>query len=125
LPPYSQTDLTPSERERLISRYEGWKKIRDAAVKNSNGTAPPIVLDNSYPPLPPPIDDADIADLSMELNNVHLEENMHGVDDIVPEADPEVDTNVSCWSTSTFVLANPVSSIDSLTSIQSRRQTDR
>jgi len=44
--------------------------------------------------MPPPIDDADIADLSMELNNVHLDENMHGVDDIVPEADPEVDGNV-------------------------------
>lgn len=75
-------------------------------MKNSNGTAPPIVLDNSYPPLPPPIDDADIADLSMELNNVHLDENLHGVDDIVPEADPEIDTHVSCRSSSTFVLTN-------------------
>lgn len=78
------------ERERLVNRYEGWQKIRDAAVKNSKGNAPPIVLDNSYPPMPPPIDDADIADLSMELNNVNLEDNLHGVDDIVPEVDPEV-----------------------------------
>lgn len=79
-----------AERERLVNRYEGWKKIRDAAVQNSKGTAPPIVLDNSYPPMPPPIDDSDIADLSMELNNVNLEENLHGVDDVVPEVDPEV-----------------------------------
>jgi serine/threonine-protein phosphatase 2A regulatory subunit B' len=89
--------LDRRERERLVNRYEGWKKIRDAAVKNSNGTAPPIVLDNSYPPMPPPIDDADIADLSMELNNVHLDENLHGVDDIVPEADPEIDANVRTY----------------------------
>lgn len=78
-----------------MNRYEGWQKIRDAAIQNSKGNAPPIVLDTSYPPLPQPIDDADIADLSMELNNVHLDEPLHGVDDIVPEADPEVDASVS------------------------------
>lgn len=82
-----------AERERLVNRYEGWQKIRDAAVKNSKGTAPPIVLDNSYPPMPQPIDDADIADLSMELNNVQLDENLHGVEDIIPEADPDIETN--------------------------------
>ncbi|KAG8785746.1 Serine/threonine-protein phosphatase 2A 56 kDa regulatory subunit delta isoform [Serendipita sp. 401] len=82
-----------AERERLINRYEGWKKIRDTAVQNSNGTAPPIVLDNSYPPLPPPVDDAELADLSIELNNVHLDDTMTGVDDILPETDPEIEAN--------------------------------
>lgn len=86
----------PRERDRLVNRYEGWQKIRDAAVKNSKGSAPPIVFDQSYPPMPQPIDDADIADLSLELNNVQLDENLHGVDDMVPEADPEVDVSPSC-----------------------------
>jgi hypothetical protein len=45
--------------------------------------------------MPQPIDDADIADLSMELNNVQLDDNLHGVEDIVPEADPDIETNVS------------------------------
>lgn len=78
-----------------MHRYEGWQKIRDAAINNSKGTAPPIVFDQSYPPMPQPIDDADIADLSMELNNVQLDENLHTVDDIVPEADPEVEVSTS------------------------------
>ena len=69
--------------------------MRDAAVKNSNGTAPPIVLDNSYPPMPPPIDDAELADLSMELHNVHVEDGMPAADELIPEADPEIETNVS------------------------------
>jgi len=82
-----------SERERQVKRHEGWQKIRAAAKKNSpDGKLPASDSDADYPPLPPPVDDTDIVDLSLELNNVQLEGELgQALEDIdpVPEADPE------------------------------------
>ena len=82
-----------SERERQVKRHEGWQKIREAAKKNStDGKLPASDSDADYPPLPPPLDDTDVVDLSMELNNVQLEGELgQALEEIdpVPEADPE------------------------------------
>ena len=67
--------------------------MREAAKKNApDGKLPASDSDADYPPLPPPLDDTDVADLAMELNNVQLEGELgHTLEDIdpVPEADPE------------------------------------
>lgn len=85
--------LHASERERQLRRHEGWQKLREAAKKNApDGQLPASDSDADYPPLPPPIDDSDVVDLSMELNNVQLEGELgQALEDIdpVPEADPE------------------------------------
>lgn len=84
-----------SERDRQVNRYEGWQKLREAAVKNSRGEPPALVLDSSYPPMPEPIDDSDILDLTLDLNNVQLEESLRAMDEMdVPEADPEIDVRM-------------------------------
>ncbi|GJJ12086.1 hypothetical protein Clacol_006327 [Clathrus columnatus] len=56
------------ERQRLIQRYEGWQKLREAALKNAGDAAPPEIR-TEYPP-PPPADDEDIGDLSIDLSEV-------------------------------------------------------
>ena len=82
-----------SEHERQIRRHEGWQKIREVAKKNApDGKLPASDSDPDYPPLPPPVDDTDVVDLSLELNNVQLEGELgQALEDIdpVPEADPE------------------------------------
>ena len=82
-----------SEHDRQIKRHEGWQRIREAAKKNApDGKLPASDSDADYPPLPPPIDDTDVVDLSLELNNVQLESELgQALEEIdpVPEADPE------------------------------------
>lgn len=98
-----------SEHDRQVKRHEGWQKIREAAKKNSpDGKLPASDSDTGYPPLPPPIDDTDIADLTLELNNVQLEGELgQALEEIdpVPEADPEAVRKID--------VANPrLSSLD-------------
>jgi len=82
-----------SEHDRQVRRHEGWQKIREDAKKNApDGKLPASDSDPDYPPLPPPVDDTDIVDLSLELNNVQLEGELgQALEEIdpVPEADPE------------------------------------
>lgn len=82
-----------SEHERQVRRHEGWQKIREAAKKNApDGKLPASDSDADYPPLPPPVDETDVVDLSLELSNVQLEGDLgQALEEIdpVPEADPE------------------------------------
>ncbi len=82
-----------SEYDRQVKRHEGWQKIREAAKKNApDGKLPASDSDADYPPLPLPVDDTDVIDLSLELNNVQLEGELgQALEEIdpVPEADPE------------------------------------
>jgi hypothetical protein len=83
-----------SERERQVRRHEGWQKLREAAKKNApDGKLPASDSDADYPPLPPPLDDTDVVDLSMELNNVQLESELgQALEEIDPVPDPDPET---------------------------------
>ena len=87
------------ERQRAVNRYEGWKMLRQKAVVNANGHLPDgFEQDEPIPPPPPPADDADIVDLSLELNAVSIDGDVpHELDDSgierVPMADPGLDVS--------------------------------
>jgi hypothetical protein len=83
-----------------VQRYEAWKKLREKAARNANGHLPPGFREDepTPPPSPKPIDDKDIADLSMELNAASIDGEMpHDLDesglDRVPMADPGIDVS--------------------------------
>jgi len=93
---YKQNRL--DERQHLQQRYEGWQKLREAAIQNctSPDTLPASVLDTSYPP-PPPQDDPDVTDIAIDLSaavieaeaaDVNLDES--GGIERVPAADPGI-----------------------------------
>lgn len=56
-----------SERQRLIRRYEGWHTLRETALKNAAGGEVPPGLLVEYPS-PPPIDEEDFVELSIDLS---------------------------------------------------------
>jgi len=73
--------------------------LRQKAVVNANGHLPDgFEQDEPIPPPPPPADDADIVDLSLELNAVSIDGDVpHELDDSgierVPMADPGLDVS--------------------------------
>lgn len=86
------------EQQHAVERYEAWQKMRDLALKNAPGGKMPegyIEIPHAPPPPPSAIDDADIMDLSMELNAASIDEvpgdlDEHGIER-VPMADPGLD----------------------------------
>ncbi|RXW24161.1 hypothetical protein EST38_g1745 [Candolleomyces aberdarensis] len=95
---YKQNKLR--EQEHAVSQFHAWRKLREAAIKNAGGSLP-----NGYvepprvePPPPSAIDDADIMDLSMELNAASLDDVPGDLDESgierVPMADPGLDTPI-------------------------------
>ncbi|TFK55149.1 protein phosphatase 2A regulatory B subunit [Heliocybe sulcata] len=90
--------MDDSERQHAVEQYEGWKKLREKAIKNANGKLPEGFEENEPEPPPPPpaIDDSDIMHLTMELNAVNIDGDMpNDLDETgierVPMADPGVD----------------------------------
>ncbi|THH20672.1 hypothetical protein EW146_g705 [Bondarzewia mesenterica] len=95
---YKQRNI--EERQHAIEKYEAWKKLREKAIQNANGHLPEGFDESEpMPPPPPPlVDDADIMDLSLELNAVTINgEVPHDLDDSgierVPMADPGLDVS--------------------------------
>lgn len=95
------------EQEHAVSQFHAWQKLREAAIKNAGGSLP-----NGYvepprvePPPPSAIDDADIMDLSMELNAASIDDVPGDLDESgierVPMADPGLDV-----SRPTLILAS-------------------
>ncbi|KIY70013.1 protein phosphatase 2A regulatory B subunit [Cylindrobasidium torrendii FP15055 ss-10] len=82
------------EQNDALYRYEGWKKIKRMAEKNTRGRMPKNYHDAPHPlpELEPPVEDQDILDLTMELNAAHLDDAHGEFDeqgmDRVPMADP-------------------------------------
>ncbi|KAF8522227.1 protein phosphatase 2A regulatory B subunit [Hysterangium stoloniferum] len=85
---YKETRL--QERQKLVERYENWQKMREAALKNAGETAPEDVK-TEYPP-PPPIDDEDLGDVSIDLSAAMDPESALDESGIerVPMADPGI-----------------------------------
>ncbi|KAF8628365.1 hypothetical protein AX15_003900 [Amanita polypyramis BW_CC] len=86
-----------SEQELAVHRYNAWQKVREKAIHNAGGTLPPGLVDipRSLPPPPSSVDEADILNLSMELNAASIDDvagdlDEHGIER-VPMADPGFD----------------------------------
>lgn len=87
-----------SEQEHAVSQYNAWQKLREKALKNAPGGKMPQGYVEPYrapPPPPTAVDDADMIDLSMELNAASIEELPGDLDESgierVPMADPGLD----------------------------------
>lgn len=82
-----------------MNRYDNWQKLREVALHNTGGNLPEGYQDLEFPPPPPPVEDSDIADLSMDLNAASIDaEFPQELDDSgierVPMADPGIDHGV-------------------------------
>ncbi|KII89203.1 hypothetical protein PLICRDRAFT_40838 [Plicaturopsis crispa FD-325 SS-3] len=94
---YKQRKL--EERQHAVDRYEAWQKMRELALHNAPGGKLPEgyhEIPHAPPPPPSSIDDADIMELSMELNAASIDGDVPGdLDDSgierVPTADPGLD----------------------------------
>jgi len=78
------------ERQRLQERYENWQKMRELALKNAGDKVPPEVQ-QEYP-LPPPDDEEDLGDVSLDLTGPLEPELLLDETGIerVPTADPGI-----------------------------------
>jgi serine/threonine-protein phosphatase 2A regulatory subunit B' len=94
-----------SEAQRAIERYDEWVRIREIAIANrkaSGAEGPlPASLTEPLPERPPPYEDDDLADLSVDLTangfdpseSFNMEKSL--ADDVVPVADPGIDKAVT------------------------------
>lgn len=89
-----------SERQHAVERYEHWLKLRERAIEHAKGGKLPAGFETDLPsPPPPPVDEADIIDLSIDLNAVSLDAEVPLGDldesgiERVPMADPGMDVS--------------------------------
>ena len=87
-----------SEQEHAVSQYTAWQRLREKALQNApGGKMPEGYIEPYRAPPPPPIavDDADMMDLSIELNAASIEDVPGDLDESglerVPMADPGLD----------------------------------
>jgi len=89
------------EQQHAVRQYAAWQKIRETAIKNNGGKLPDGYVEppRAEPPPPVAIDDAEIMDLSMELNAASIDDVAGDLDDHgierVPTADPGLDVSRS------------------------------
>lgn len=90
-----------SERQHALARYDEWQKLREKALRNCGGKLPEGYVDVEPTPPPPPVEDLDIMDLSIDLNAVSIdaetpltELDESGIER-VPMADPGMDVRTA------------------------------
>ena len=77
-----------------MTRYEQWQKLREIAIHNAGGKLPEG-FEESFPP-PPPVDDLDIENLSLDLSAASIDADIgDAIDDSgierIPMADPGIE----------------------------------
>lgn len=87
-----------SEQDHAVAQYNAWQRMREKALQNAPGHKFPEAYVEPYrapPPPPTAVDDADIMDLSLELNAASIEDVPGDLDESglerVPMADPGLD----------------------------------
>ena len=92
--------ISSSERQHLVDRYDHWLKLRAKAMENAHGKLPDDFEAQVPTPPPPPVDEADIMDLTIDLNAVSIDAEVplseldeSGIER-VPMADPGMDVSV-------------------------------
>ena len=85
-----------------MTQYAAWQQLRERALRNAPGGKMPsgyVEPPRAPPPPPSAIDDADIMDLSFELNAASIEDVPGDLDEQgierVPMADPGLDVRMS------------------------------
>ncbi len=72
----SNPNISLSERQALVTRYDNWQKMRAIAAKHTkDGKLPARLQEQSDypPPPPPPVSESDFPDPSIELSHAALE----------------------------------------------------
>ena len=99
----SVMSLSLSERQHAVERYDQWLKLRQKAMANSGGKLPEGFIEDEPTPPPPPVDENDILDLSIDLNAVALDAEVplseldeSGIER-VPMADPGMDVSAGLY----------------------------
>ncbi|KAI0690040.1 protein phosphatase 2A regulatory B subunit [Cytidiella melzeri] len=92
---YKQRKL--DERQHAVDRYDQWLKLRAKAAEHAKGKLPEGFEKDEPTPPPPPVDENDIMDLSIDLNAVSIDAEIplseldeSGIER-VPMADPGMD----------------------------------
>ena len=82
-----------------MDRYDHWLHLRTKAMENSHGKLPDGFEEQIPTPPPPPVDEADIMDLTIDLNAVSIDAEvpLNELDESgierVPMADPGMDVS--------------------------------
>jgi hypothetical protein len=84
-----------------VERYENWQKLKDAAIANADPKKKDSIAKMEYPEPPPPLDESEIADVTLDLSQAaieaevsHQELDLSGMER-VPDADPGLDVRSS------------------------------
>ncbi len=83
----------------MVERYDHWIKLRAQAVQNAHGTLPEGFENDLPTPPPPPVDEADIIDITIDLSAVSIDAEvpLNELDESgierVPMADPGMDVS--------------------------------
>ncbi|KAI0818703.1 protein phosphatase PP2A0 B subunit gamma isoform [Irpex lacteus] len=92
---YKQQKL--DEHQHAVERYEQWNKLRALAAEHAHGKLPEGFEKDVPTPPPPPVDENEILDLSIDLNAVSIDAEIplneledNGIER-VPMADPGMD----------------------------------
>ena len=92
-------DDISSERQHAVDRYDQWLKLRALAKEHAHGKLPEGFEQDLPTPPPPPVDESEILDLSIDLNAVSLDAEipLNELEDSgierVPMADPGMDVS--------------------------------
>lgn len=92
-------DVTSSEHQHAVERFEQWNKLRALAAEHAHGKLPEGFEKDVPTPPPPPVDENEILDLSIDLNAVSIDAEIplneledNGIER-VPMADPGMDVS--------------------------------
>ncbi|KZT44079.1 protein phosphatase 2A regulatory B subunit [Sistotremastrum suecicum HHB10207 ss-3] len=89
-------DNKQNEHQHLVDRYQRWERMKETAAQNAGGKLPERLAKLEYPEMPPPLDEAEIADVTIDLTQAAIDAAVDqdldesGIERI-PTADPGLD----------------------------------
>ena len=80
-----------------MQRYEDWQKLREVAISKAGPSKVDAIKSLGFPELPPPLDESEIADVTLDMSQAAIEAEVTqqelevGGIERVPDADPGLD----------------------------------